>query len=226
MASGPGAETAVPQELHSSMRHNTDAKVQSMTREYSPANYPTRMQNCPRQARMLSHTFLLVSLAFLLAQVLGNTTESAQSNRHIVVVVWDGMRPDFISDKNTPTLWKLAHKGVIFRNDHAVFPSATNVNGTALVTGVYPGRNGLIANHDYRPEIDRNHSIDVELAAVVAKGDELSNRKYISVPTIAELVQNAGGRTAIATAKTVGLLLDRHVDPGRAKDCITLFAGK
>src|SRR5206468_8253632 len=30
----------------------------------------------------------------------------------------------------------------------------------------------------------------------------------------------------IATAKTVGLLLDRHVDPGRAKDCITLFAGK
>ena len=175
---------------------------------------------------MLSHTFLLVSLAFLLAQVLGNTTESAQPNRHIVVVVWDGMRPDFISDKNTPTLWKLAHKGVIFRNHHAVFPSATNVNGTALVTGVYPGRNGLIANHDYRPEIDRNHSIDVELAAVVAKGDELSNRKYISVPTIAELVQNAGGRTAIATAKTVGLLLDRHVDPGRAKDCITLFAGK
>ena len=175
---------------------------------------------------MLSRTFLFVSLAFLLAQVLGNTTEPAQPNRHIVVVVWDGMRPDFISDKNTPTLWKLAHKGVIFRNHHAVFPSATNVNGTALVTGVYPGRNGLIANHDYRPEIDRNHSIDVELAAVVARGDELSNRKYISVPTIAELVQNAGGRTAIATAKTVGLLLDRHVDPGRAKDCITLFAGK
>src|SRR5213594_2509654 len=124
------------------------------------------MQNCTRQARMLSRTFLFVSLAFLLAQVLGNTTEPAQPNRHIVVVVWDGMRPDFISDKNTPTLWKLAHKGVIFRNHHAVFPSATNVNGTALVTGVYPGRNGLIANHDYRPEIDRNHSIDVELAAV------------------------------------------------------------
>jgi predicted AlkP superfamily pyrophosphatase or phosphodiesterase len=39
-------------------------------------------------------------------------------------------------------------------------------------------------------------------------------------------VQRAGGRTAIATAETVGLLLDRHVDHGREKNCVTLFAGK
>ena len=151
--------------------------------------------------------------------------EKPKSNRHIVIVVWDGMRPDFVSEKNTPVLWKFAHEGVIFRNHHAVYPSATNVNGTALATGVYPSHSGLIANHDYRPEIDRNHSIDVELPVVVEKGDELFNGKYISVPTIAELVQNAGGRTAIATAKTVGLLLDRHVDLGRAENCVTLFAG-
>jgi arylsulfatase A-like enzyme len=135
------------------------------------------------------------------------------------------MRPDFVSRENTPALWKLANEGVIFRNHHAIYPSATNVNGTALVTGVYPGHSGLIANHDYRPEIDHQHSIDVEIPAAVEKGDELSGGKYISFPTIAEIVQNAGGRTAIATAKTVGLLLDRHVDPGHAKNCVTLFAG-
>src|SRR5438128_5545355 len=152
--------------------------------------------------------------------------EKTQLSRHIVSVVWDGMRPDFISEKNTPSIWKFAHEGVIFRNHHAVYPSATNVNGTALATGVYPSHSGLIANHDYRPEIDRNHSIDVELPVVVEKGDELFNGKYISVPTIAELVQRAGGRTAIATAKTVGLLLDRHAGLGRAKNCVTLFAGE
>jgi len=152
--------------------------------------------------------------------------EKSKPNRHVVVVVWDGMRPDFVSEKNTPALWKLAHEAVIFRNHHAVYPSATNVNGTALVTGVYPGHSGLIANHEYRPEIDRNRSIDVEIPEVVEKADELSNGKYISVPTIAELVQRAGGRTAIATAKTVGLLLDRHVDLGRAENCVTLFAGE
>ncbi len=131
--------------------------------------------------------------------------------RHIVVVVWDGMRPDFVSEQNTPALWKLSREGVTFRNHHAVYPSATIVNGTALVTGVYPSKNGIIANHVYRPDIDLNHAIDVEIPAVVKKGDELSGGKYISVPTIAELVQRAGGRTVIATAKTVGLLLDRQI---------------
>ena len=146
--------------------------------------------------------------------------------RHVVIVVWDGMRPDFVSEQNTPTLWKFAREGVTFRNHHAVYPSATMVNGTAIVTGVYPGKNGIIANHVYRPDIDPHHSIDVELPAVVKKGDEVSGGKYILVPTIAELVQHAGGRTVIASAKTVGLLLDRQADVGTAKNCVTLFAGK
>src|SRR5438552_14243781 len=164
--------------------------------------------------------------------------ETPKAERHVVVVVWDGMRPDFVSQENTPALWKLAHEGVVFRNHHAVYPSATNVNGTAIATGVYPGHSGLIANHDYRPEIDSRKSLDVEIPAVVEKGDELSGGKYISIPTIAEIVQHAGGRTAIATAKTVGLLLDRHpfdsaaprsgqvVDPSHAKDSVTVFAGE
>jgi predicted AlkP superfamily pyrophosphatase or phosphodiesterase len=164
--------------------------------------------------------------------------ETPLPSRHVLVVVWDGMRPDFVSQENTPALWKLAHEGVIFRNHHAVYPSATNVNGTSLVTGVYPGHSGVIANHDYRPEIDNKHSIDVEIPAVVEKGDELFDGKYISVPTMAELVQRAGARTAIATAKTVGLLLDRHpfdsaalrsgqvVGHERGQNCVTLFAGK
>jgi len=139
--------------------------------------------------------------------------------------VWDGMRPDFVSEKTTPTLSKLASEGVTFSNQHPVYPSATNVNGTAMVTGVYPGKSGIIANYVYRPDIDPHDAIAVESPAVVKKGDQLSNGKYISVPTVAELVQRAGGRTAVASAKTVGLLLDRCAGIGPAKNCVTLFAG-
>jgi arylsulfatase A-like enzyme len=128
-----------------------------------------------------------------------------------VVVVWDGMRPDFVSEHNTPTLWKLARGGVTFRNHHAVYPSATMVNGTAMVTGMYPAENGIIANHVYRSEINSHHPIDVELASSVKRGDEVSNGKYISVPTLAELLQEAGARSVVAAAKTVGLLLDRQL---------------
>src|SRR6266496_5792133 len=171
--------------------------------------------------------------------------QTLNQSRHVVVVVWDGMRPDFLSEQNTPTLWKLAHEGVTFRNHHSVYPSATMVNGTAIVTGVYPGENGIIANHVYRQEIDPRHAIDVEIPSVVSKGDDLSGGKYISVPTIAEFIQRAGERTVIAAAKTVGLLLGRHVPRGstkpsesasplaegesmkvRGSSSVTLFAGK
>jgi arylsulfatase A-like enzyme len=145
---------------------------------------------------------------------------------HVVIVVWDGMRPDFVNEQNTPTLWKLAHDGVIFRNHHSVYPSATMVNGTTMMTGVYPGKSGIIANHVYRPDIDPARAVDVELSPVVKKGDELSEGKYIAVPTIAEVVQRAGRRSVITAAKTVGLLLDRHPNETAANDSATLSAGK
>src|SRR5207248_5139728 len=101
----------------------------------------------------------------------------------------------------------------------------------------YPGRSSVIANYAYRPEIDRMHSVSVESPTVVAKGDELSGGNYISVPTITDLLQRAGERTVIASAKTVGLLLDRHVGVAWAskpmshrQDAdatgVTLFAGQ
>ena len=167
-----------------------------------------------------------ISLLFLIVCSSAAADVPAKPERHVVLVVWDGMRPDFVTEQNTPTLCKLAREGITFRNHHAVYPSATMVNGTAMVTGTYPGKSGIIANHVYRPDIDPRHSIDVELPAVVKKGDEVSGGKYILVPTIAELVQHAGGRTVIASAKTVGLLLDRQADVGTAKNCVTLFAGK
>src|SRR5438876_790118 len=197
--------------------------------------------------RYVSRPLLQFSTLFAACWFCALTAATPLSNesRHVVVVVWDGMRPDFVSEQNTPALWKLSREGVTFRNHHAVYPSATMVNGTALVTGAYPGKNGIIANHVYRPDIDPQHAVDVEISAVVKKGDELSGGKYISVPTIPELVQRAGGRTVIAAAKTVGLLLDRHVagrfskpsEPAsplaegermkvRGSRSVTLFAGK
>jgi predicted AlkP superfamily pyrophosphatase or phosphodiesterase len=168
----------------------------------------------------------IISLLFWIVCTLAVAAVSAKPNRHVVTVVWDGMRPDFVSDQNTPTLWKLAREGVTFRNHHAVYPSATMVNATAMITGVYPGSSGIIANHVYRPDIDSRHPFDVELPSVVEKGDELSGGKYIAAPTMTELVQRVGARSVIAAAKTVGLLLDRHPNHAGASNSATLFGGK
>jgi arylsulfatase A-like enzyme len=159
-------------------------------------------------------TLVLAPLAFAFSMHFARAKETDPTRpprRHVVVVVWDGMRPDFVSEQNTPALWKLATGGVTFRNQHPVYLSATNVNGIAIATGVYPDHSGIIANHEFRPRIDSKKPVDVEAAPVVTKGDKISNGDYIASPTVSELVQKSGGRTLIASSKTVGLLEDRDV---------------
>src|SRR5437773_11066195 len=109
----------------------------------------------------------IISLLFLIVCSSAAAAVPAKPERHVVVVVWDGMRPGFVTEQNTPTLWKLACEGIIFRNHHVVYPSATMVNGTAMVIGIYPGKNGIIAKHVYRPDIDPQQSMDLELPGVV-----------------------------------------------------------
>src|SRR5215471_12127550 len=83
-----------------------------------------------------------------------SSARASNQSQHVVIVVWDGMRSDFVSEQNTPALWKLSREGVTFRNHHSVYPSATMVNGTVMVTGVYPRKSGIVANHVYRPDLD------------------------------------------------------------------------
>src|SRR5579871_354928 len=76
------------------------------------------------------------------------------SASHVVMIVWDGMRPDFVTPQYCPTLYELANKGTFFARNHAVYVSTTEVNGTALATGVHPDHSGIIANTEYRADFN------------------------------------------------------------------------
>ena len=138
--------------------------------------------------------------------------ENPPTDRHVVVVVWDGMRPDFVTERNTPTLWKLAQEGVTFTHHHSVYPTATNVNGAAIATGVFPGRNGIIANREFRPGIDARKVFDNADWELIKKADEVTGGRYVATPTIAELLRAAGRKTAVAGTKSVAFLHDRHAE--------------
>jgi len=163
---------------------------------------------------------LALILSFLCAALPALAVGKAE---HVVVVVWDGMRPDFVNKTNTPTLYQLAHDGVFFQNHHAVFLSSTEANATAMATGAYPSRNGILGNREYRPNIDLLKRIDTQALAAVRKGDEITHNHYIQLPTIAEILQRAGKKTAIAGAKPVALLFDRFETNRACKDCVNLF---
>src|SRR5688572_16125520 len=105
---------------------------------------------------------------------------------HVVVVVWDGMRPDFVTPQYCPTLYGLATNGVFFKKHHCAFISSTEVNGAALATGSMPGRNGILANNEYQPEISMLAPFATQGLDAIRRGDLLSGGHYILTPTVAE----------------------------------------
>ena len=145
---------------------------------------------------------------------------------HVVVVVWDGLRPDSVTETNTPTLYKLAKAGVFFQNHHAVYLSSTEVNGVAMATGAFPQHSGVMANREFRPQINPLKQTEIESLDAVRKGDALSSNRYIALPTIAEILQRAGRKTALAGTKPVALLWDRHEEGRGCGDCANFFAGR
>lgn len=171
---------------------------------------------------MTPHRVLAVAA---LALLLASAAHAAQPERHVVVVVFDGMRPDFITAETTPNVWKLSQEGVFFAHHHPVYLSATEVNGTAIATGAYPGRSGVIANVDFRPLIDPQKSVAIESPLTVRKGDQTTGGHYIAAPTVAELLQARGLRTVIAGTKQVALLHDRSLRPDGAPSPV-LFEGE
>jgi arylsulfatase A-like enzyme len=144
---------------------------------------------------------------------------------HVVLIVWDGMRPDFVSKENTPTLFEMSRHGVTFLHHHPVYVSSTEVNGTALATGVYPAQSTIIANDEFRPSIDPREPIEIQSLAVVRKGDVLSHDHYLAYPTVSEILHENGLRTVVAGTKPIALLHDRAARGEGALD-VTLFAGQ
>ena len=169
---------------------------------------------------------LILLAAWLLPAIAFGESEPARAERHVVVVVWDGMRPDFVNEQNTPALWKLAQEGVTFTHHHSIYLTATNVNGAAIATGVYPNRNTLLANREFRPSIDPLEPFENAEPSVIEKADKVTGGKYIAAPTIAEIVRGAGRRTAIVGTKAVAFLHDRQAEwsSAAAKDFVKFAA--
>jgi arylsulfatase A-like enzyme len=152
--------------------------------------------------------WFLLHIVFALALALNS--RAAGVAKRVVVVVWDGMRPDFISTEHTPTLANLASNGVFFAHHHSVYCTATDVNGTAIATGQQPQRSGIIANKIFRPEINPLKPVFATTNEVIRKGDELTHGNFLLTPTVAEILQAAGKHTVIAGAKDVATLHDRR----------------
>ena len=66
--------------------------------------------------------------------------------RRVLILAFDALRPDMVTPALMPNLCAFADSGVFFPHSRATFPTETRVNQTALVTGCYPQRHGIVGN--------------------------------------------------------------------------------
>lgn len=79
-------------------------------------------------------------------------TASATHNKYVIIIVWDGLRPDAVTPQTTPNLYTLMKRGVQFKDHHSIFPTVTITNAVSLATGKSPGTTGFFGNTLWYPQ--------------------------------------------------------------------------
>ena len=139
-------------------------------------------------------TFFLSLLAAIAA-----ATPSAPvpaPHTHLVIVV-DGLRPDYVTPALMPRLVRLGQRGIVFNAHHSVFPTVTRVNASSIATGAYPETHGLLGNTVYIPAVNATKGLDTgsrENLEAIGR----ANGPLLTAPSLGEILQRAG-RTLFAS---------------------------
>ncbi|AJY46243.1 alkaline phosphatase family protein [Martelella endophytica] len=118
-----------------------------------------------------------------------------------LLVTFDGLRRDRVSDEFMPNLRRFMDEGSDFVNSRSIFPSETRVAVTSTMTGSPPGAHGVVANqfvHSVRPSglFRTSEWEDLELAA---QAGQLLDRA-----TMGERMAVAGKTMAVISTATKG----------------------
>ncbi len=132
---------------------------------------------------------------FLLAFLLGCSTSapdatSPRGPRALVVVV-DGLRPEYVTQSIMPRLARLRDEGFSGQAHHAVYPTVTRVNSPSIATGSYPRTHGMMGNNIYVPAAaDRVLSTGDRADLLLL--EEAAGGALLTAPTLAEVLADEG----------------------------------
>jgi hypothetical protein len=168
--------------------------------------------------------WVIVLLAFAAAapasRLHGQTQEPA---RNVVLFVADGLRSRMVDEATAPAMAAMAREGVYLRNGHALFPTFTTANASAMATGHMLGDTGDFSNTIYAgfavPGAAGSSTPFLESDPVLADIDDHFAGDYLDEATILKLAREAGFSTA-AVGKIGPTLIFDHTKDGRAESII------
>ena len=126
---------------------------------------------------------------------------SGMTATRVLIVVFDALRPDFVTPDLMPNFCAFRKRGAVFA-PRSTFPTETRVNQTTFLTGCVPARHGVVANKfvadDLAPGRLLNTGEDAALAAAAAVG------RVVQVPLLSERLAAAGRSYCSLSAGTPG----------------------
>lgn len=140
---------------------------------------------------------------------------AAQAPHAQLLLVMDGLRPDYVTPELMPRLYALGQRGVWFEENHSVFPTVTRVNSSSLSTGAYPETHGLLGNTIYSERTFPTRGINTsewEQLDAMFKAEG----RLLTAPTLGAALQRAGKRFDVFSAGSSGsaMLLNHPVGNG------------
>ena len=148
-----------------------------------------------RRSRIVAAVILIfIDLAGALAQ-------APQAHpRNVVLFVADGLRFRMVDESTAPTMAAIAREGVTLRNSHALFPTFTTANASAMATGHMLGDTGDFSNTIYAgfqvPGAGNSLTPFLENDAVLGDIDAHFAGNYLNEATILKLARDKGYSTA------------------------------
>ena len=143
--------------------------------------------------------FKQISGAFLTSifvSVLAFVTAAEAGQRNLLIIL-DGLRPDYVTAEVMPNLEAWSHDGVVCRKHHSVFPTVTRVNSAVVATGCYPEKNGLLGNSIFFPTLSPVKGLNTGSREVLLRIEEETGGNLLTVPSLGEYL-SSHGRTLLA----------------------------
>ena len=126
------------------------------------------------------------------------------SMKRVIVVVFDGLRPDLVTPELMPNLLRLAAQGTWFREARSVFPSLTRVAAASIGTGTVPAGHGIVGNTFLFPPLSTAQTFDSRYYKDIVAAETAAGGRFLTAETFADRLAAAGRRLAIVHTGTAG----------------------
>ena len=124
--------------------------------------------------------------------------------RRVLILAFDALRPDMVTPALMPNLCAFAASGYRFPHGRSTFPTETRVNQSAMVTGCYPQRHGIVGNKFLDPVAAPGKLFNTGDETQLAEGDRRLGGRLVDVPVMSEILAGAGRTMAVLSAGTPG----------------------